>query len=83
MSLHRFSDDGSKSVSSDILDISPKQPRTDRSFTENKDGATSVVSSETAVLGIVENKGLEDQTAMCLQSLGSRHILVKDTAFQT
>ncbi|KAI9458727.1 hypothetical protein HD554DRAFT_2298928 [Boletus coccyginus] len=68
---------------SDMLTTNPKQVRTDGSFTENKDGATPVVSSETAVLGTVENNGLENQTAMHLQSLGSRHILVKDTAFQT
>jgi len=83
MYLCRFSDDGSESVSPDILDISPIQPRTDGSFTENKDGAPSVVSSETAVLGTVGNKGSENQTAVRLPSLGNRHILVKDTAFQT
>jgi len=83
MCLHRLSEDGSGSARSDVFVISLGQPRTDKSFYVNKDGATSVVSSATAVRETVDNEGLGNQTAIRLRSLGSRHVLVKDTAFQT
>ena len=81
--LHRLSDDGSESVSSDMFVMSPEQPRTDEISTVNMDGTRSAASSETAVQETVGNKRFGNQTAMRLRSLGSRHVLVKDTAFQT
>ena len=80
--LHRLSDDGSESVSSDMFVMSPEQPRTDEISTVNMDGTRSAASSETAVQE-TGNKRFGNQTAMRLRSLGSRHVLVKDTAFQT
>ncbi|KAH0826790.1 hypothetical protein J3R83DRAFT_5209 [Lanmaoa asiatica] len=78
-----LSDDDSDSDSSDLFVMSPEQPRADDLFPVNKDGARSVASSETAVHGTLGNKTLANQTAIRLRSLGSRHVLVKDTAFQT
>ncbi|KAG6369511.1 hypothetical protein JVT61DRAFT_14309 [Boletus reticuloceps] len=56
-------------------------------FASNKDGAGSgsVASSETAVQEPVGDDLKRNQmaNAMRLRSLGSRHVLVKDTAFQT
>ena len=63
--------------------MSPEQPRLDEPFTADKDAAGSVASSETAVQDTAGNKSSRNQTAMRLRSLGSRHVLVKDTAFQT
>ncbi|KAG6377269.1 hypothetical protein JVT61DRAFT_15052 [Boletus reticuloceps] len=47
------------------------------------DDAKSVASSEIAVRETAGNNGLADQTRLHLRSLGSRHILVKNSAFQT
>ena len=63
--------------------MSPEQPKTDEPFSLIKDGPGSVASSETAVQEARANKTLASQAAMRLRSLGSRHVLVKDTAFQT
>ena len=62
--------------------MSPEQPRTDEISAVNMDGTRSAASSETAVQE-TGNKRFGNQTAMRLRSLGSRHVLVKDTAFQT
>ena len=63
--------------------MSPEQPRTDELFSVSKDETGSVASSETAVQEARGNKILPNHNAICLRSLGSRHVLVKDTAFQT
>ena len=63
--------------------MSPEQPRLDQPFAENKDPARSVASSETAVHDTASDKASKNQTAMRLRSLGSRHVLVTDTAFIT
>ena len=76
--LHRSSDD--ESVSSDMFVMSPEQLE-DEPFSGNKDG--SVASSETAVQDTMGLKTTRNQAVMRLRSLGSRHVLVKDTAFQT
>ena len=85
LSANRLSEDGSESVSSDMFVMSPEHPTMDELSIMNLDGATSVASSETAFQGAPENKTLENpnSTAKRLRSLGSRHILVKDTSFQT
>ncbi|KAI9458730.1 hypothetical protein HD554DRAFT_2029541 [Boletus coccyginus] len=75
-----LSDDGSESVSSDMFVMSPEQPRTDEPLPAGKGSAAS---SETAVQGGSGNKNLGKQTAVRLRSLASRHVLVKDSAFQT
>ncbi|KAG8217016.1 hypothetical protein J3R82DRAFT_7331 [Butyriboletus roseoflavus] len=62
--------------------MSPEQPSTDEPFSLNKDVAGSVASSETAVQERGK-KTMANQTAIRLRSLASRHVLVKDTAFQT
>ncbi|KAG9310054.1 hypothetical protein JVU11DRAFT_10097 [Chiua virens] len=76
-----LSDDGS--VSSDMFVMSPEQPKPDDPFSVAKDGAGSVASSETAVQETTNDKKMGNCTAMRLRFLGSRHVLVKDTAFQT
>ncbi|KAF8546791.1 hypothetical protein OG21DRAFT_1490813 [Imleria badia] len=78
-----LSDD--ESVSSDMFVMSPEQPRTDEAFSVSRHAAGSVASSETAVQDTAGNKTSRNQTAvsMRLRSMGSRHVLVKDTAFQT
>ncbi|KAG6369513.1 hypothetical protein JVT61DRAFT_14311 [Boletus reticuloceps] len=78
-----LSDDGSESVSSDMFVMSPEQPREDGPFAMNQDGDGSIASSETAVQNTADNKTWKNQAAMRLRSLGSRQVLVKDTAFQT
>ena len=83
MCLHRSSENGSASVGSGIFIVHPEQPRASEPLSANKDGAKSVASSEGAVQETVGNGVLGNQTAMRLRSLGSRHVLVKDTAFQT
>ncbi|KAF8124553.1 hypothetical protein EV363DRAFT_1586821 [Boletus edulis] len=77
-----LSDDGSESVSSDMFVMSPEHPRMDELIEIIHAGEVgSVTRGETASLG---NKiESASQTAMRLRSLGSRHVLVKDTAFQT
>jgi hypothetical protein len=81
---HRLSDDGSESVSSDMFVMSPEHPKSEDLFALNMDGARSVASSDTAVQDAASNhETTANQTAMRLRSLGSRHVLVKDTAFQT
>ncbi|KAF8124560.1 hypothetical protein EV363DRAFT_1586825 [Boletus edulis] len=81
-----LSDDGS--VSSDMFVMSPEQPKGDAPFASNKDeaGSGSVASSETAAVQEPVGDDLKRNqmaNAMRLRSLGSRHVLVKDTAFQT
>ncbi|KAF8554150.1 hypothetical protein OG21DRAFT_1484930 [Imleria badia] len=76
-----LSDD--ESVSSDMFVMSPEQPRADELSFVDKDAPGSVASSETAVQDTAGGKTSGNQTAMRLRSLGSRHVLVKDTAFQT
>ena len=88
MDLRRLSDDGSESVSSDVFVMSPEHPTMDPPFgIFNTGEAGSATSGETAVEENLDSKILASQTAsqtaMRLRSLGSRHILVKDTAFQT
>ncbi|KAI9458728.1 hypothetical protein HD554DRAFT_2224609, partial [Boletus coccyginus] len=80
---NELSEDGSGSPGSDVFVVSPGQPRTDKPLSVNKDRARSVASSGTAVQETVGSEGLEKQTAIRLRSLGSRRVLVKDTAFQT
>ena len=63
--------------------MSPEQPRADQPFSLTGDGAGSVAGSETAVHGVRGNRTLPNYAAMRLRSLGSRHVLVNDTAFQT
>ncbi|KAG9308235.1 hypothetical protein JVU11DRAFT_12253 [Chiua virens] len=72
-----------ESVSSDMFVMSPEQPKPDELFSVAKDGAGSVASSETAVQETTNDKKMGNCTAMRLRFLGSRHVLVKDTAFQT
>ncbi|KAG6369515.1 hypothetical protein JVT61DRAFT_14313 [Boletus reticuloceps] len=60
-----------------------EHPRTTEPFSVNKDDARSVASSESAVQETGGNNGLGNQTTMRLRSLGNRHILVRDVAFQT
>ena len=79
--VHRLSDD--ESVSSDMFVMSPEHPRTNELFSVSKNGPGSVASSETVVQGARGNKILPNHNAVRLRSLGSRHVLVKDTAFQT
>ncbi|KAG6375023.1 hypothetical protein JVT61DRAFT_3802 [Boletus reticuloceps] len=76
-----LSDDGSEGVSSDTHN--PEQPREDEPFTVSKDGDGSVASSETVVRETRGDNELGNQTAVCLRSLRSRHVHVKDTAFRT
>lgn len=84
MTLRRLSDDGSESVSSDVFVMSPEHPTMDPPFgIFNTGEAGSATSGETAVEENLDSKILASQTAMRLRSLGGRHILVKDTAFQT
>ncbi|KAI9458726.1 hypothetical protein HD554DRAFT_2317107 [Boletus coccyginus] len=78
-----LSDDGSESVTSDMFVMSPEQPSLDEPLPVNNNGTGSAASSETAVHETAGNKRLGNQIAMRLRSLGSRHVLVKDTAFQT
>ena len=80
--MHRLPEDGFESDSSDMFVMSPEQPSTDEPFSLNRDGPGSVASSDTAVQER-GNKTLANQTTIRLRSLGSRHVLVKDTAFQT
>ena len=65
--------------------MSPEHPKMDEPFVVNVDGTRSVASSETAIQETVGNKTSANPSsiAMRLRSLGSRHVLVKDTAFQT
>ena len=79
--LCRLSQNGSGSDGSAVLVVYPEQTR--EPFSVNKDGTRSVGSSESAVQETAGNKRSENQTAVRLRSLGSRHVLVKDTAFQT
>ena len=76
--LHRLSDDGSN-----MFVMSPELPRPDELFAVNKGPTGSVGSSKTAVQDTASNNTSKNQIAMRLRSLGSRHILVKDTAFKT
>ena len=77
--LHRLSDDGS-----DVFVMSPEQPRMDGLLSTNKDTTRLVASSGTALQNTATgNNTSMNQTATRLRSLGSRHVLVKDTAFQT
>ena len=48
-----------------------------------KDAVRSVASGEATIQGIMDNKREGKQPAMRLRSLGGRHVLVKDTAYQT
>ena len=77
--LRRLSENGSGSVGSGVFVVYREQPRMWDPFSAHKNGA----SSEITVQETVGNKRLGEQTAMRLRSLGSRHVLVKDTAFQT
>lgn len=65
--------------------MSPEHPKTDPPAFVNVDGPQSVASSDTAIHETLQNKLSMNpsNTAMRLRSLGSRHVLVKDTAFQT
>lgn len=64
--------------------MSPEHPRLDEPFSNFGMGETvSVTSGETAVQERPGNKILDNQAAMRLRSLGSRHVLVKDSAFKT
>lgn len=79
--LYRLSEDGSESDSSDMFVLSPEHPKMDEPFgILNMGEAGSAKSGETAVH---ESKGLGNQTNMRPRFFGSRHILVKDAAFQT
>ena len=84
--LHRLPENASGSVGSGVgvIDMYAEQPGTREPFFVNKDGARSVASSGVAVRETVGNKKLGNQTVMPRpRSSGSRHVLVKDTAFQT
>ncbi|KAF8124559.1 hypothetical protein EV363DRAFT_1435290 [Boletus edulis] len=78
--------DGPGSVRSDMV-VSPEQPREEGSFAVNLDGAGSIASSETAIQehagDNLKELATRNQMAMRLRSLASRHVFVKDTAFQT
>ncbi|KAG6369519.1 hypothetical protein JVT61DRAFT_14317 [Boletus reticuloceps] len=80
-----LSDDGSESASSDMFVMSPEHPRMGELIEIINAGEVgSVTRGETAVRESLGNKiESASQTAMRLRSLGSRHVLVKDTAFQT
>ncbi|KAF8554151.1 hypothetical protein OG21DRAFT_1509305 [Imleria badia] len=82
---NELSEDAFESLSSDMFNstLSLGQSGTDGSFSENKDAARSVTSSETASEEAVDNKRKGKHPAMRLRSRGGRHVLVKDTAFQT
>ena len=80
--MYRLPEDGFESDSSDIFVMSLEQPSTDEPFSLNRDGAGPVASSDTAAQES-GNKISAKQTTVRLRSLGSRHVLVKDTAFQT
>ena len=79
--LHRLPENGSGSVGSGVgvIDMYAEQPRMREPFSVNKDGARSVASSGVAVRETAGNKKLGNQTVMPRL----RHVLVKDTAFQT
>lgn len=62
---------------------SPETSGSAEASSENKDEATSVASSETVIQKTADDERLGNQSAMRLRSLGSRHVFVKDTAFQT
>ncbi|KAI9458721.1 hypothetical protein HD554DRAFT_2317104 [Boletus coccyginus] len=79
-----LSEDGSESVSSDMFVMSPEHPRTNEPFMTNVDRAGSLMSSEIIVQDTrVNETSTMNHAAVRLRSLGSRHVLVKDTAFQT
>ncbi|KAG6377271.1 hypothetical protein JVT61DRAFT_15054 [Boletus reticuloceps] len=67
-----LSDDDSESASSDMFVMSPEHPRMDELI--------KIINAGEVVGNKIESAS---QTAMRLRSLGSRHVLVKDTAFQT
>ena len=87
MCLRRLFEDGSESVSSDIFVMCPEHPAlgTDESSDVLSMGeAGSATSGETTVQESLGDKTLASHTAVGRsRSLGSRHVLVKDTAFQT
>ncbi|KAG9310050.1 hypothetical protein JVU11DRAFT_10093 [Chiua virens] len=62
---------------------SSPQTGMDELLSVTKDGAESVESDETAVQETPGSKRLGKDAAVRLRSLSSRHILIKDTAFQT
>lgn len=64
--------------------MSPEHPRIDEPFMINFGGAGSVTGSETAIQETRDKKTTTSSSASVrMRGLGSRHILVKDTAFQT
>ena len=67
--------------------MSPEQPAlrmNESSGIISMGEASSVTSGETTVQESLSKKTLANHTpAVRLRSLGSRHVLVKDTAFQT
>ena len=64
--------------------MSPEQPREDDPFSGHaRSEASSVTAVQDAAAGNKLSSSSRNQTAMRLRSLGSRHVLVKDTAFQT
>lgn len=81
--LHRLSEDGSESVGSDMFVMSPEHPRNDEPFITNLGRLGSITSSETAVHETRDNGTTTSCASMRLRYLESRHVLVKDTAFQT
>ncbi|KAG9310048.1 hypothetical protein JVU11DRAFT_10091 [Chiua virens] len=78
-----LSQDGSESDSSDIFVMSPEHPRLDEPFPDGAGSLASMMSSETVVQEMLDGEIKNHGTAARLRFLGNRHILVKDTAFQT
>ncbi|KAI9458729.1 hypothetical protein HD554DRAFT_1691639 [Boletus coccyginus] len=76
-------DDYGYGSDSDLEDCSDPTPVTNTEVPKSNSASKDNDELSAGVQGVAGNKKLGKQTAMRLRSFGSRHVLVKDTAFQT
>ncbi|KAI9458725.1 hypothetical protein HD554DRAFT_1692103 [Boletus coccyginus] len=79
----RLPESGSGSVGSTTFVVNPEKPGMYYTSSANNGGPESVVGCAAGLLETVDSKKWCRKTTVPLRSPGSRHILVKDTAFQT